>query len=202
MKTVAVVPAKSPSQAKSRLAGVMTPQQRAALARYMLSHVLDTIGRARGISEIAVISPDTRLPLPESTVLIEQTRTGLNSLLEQGREWAIERGADALLVIFADLPLVSPEEIESMLELGARENTVVLAPDRHRTGTNAMLAHPPSLAHFAFGENSYARHKALAREAGATLVEYVSEGTSFDVDTPEDLRLIENKQPEAGSRVA
>jgi 2-phospho-L-lactate guanylyltransferase len=140
--------------------------------------------------------------LPEGVVLIEQSRSGLNTLLEQGREWGEDAGADALLVIFADLPLLLVEEIEEMLALGRGENTIVLAPDRHRTGTNAMLAHPASLARFAFGENSLARHRALAEEAGATVVEYFSEGTSFDVDTPDDLALVKSKRLRAGERVA
>ena len=202
MRTAVVVPVKSPAQAKTRLATVVTPQGRAALARDMLCHVLDVLSCAEGVAGVAVITPDTRLPLPEDVVLIEQSKEGLNTLLEQGREWGKEIGADALLVIFADLPLLSVEEIEEMLALGREKNTVVLAPDRHRTGTNAMLAHPAALARFAFGENSLARHRALAREAGARVVEYISEGTSFDVDTPDDLALVKSKRLRAGERVA
>lgn len=202
MKTAAVVPIKNPSQAKTRLSGVLRAQDRASLAREMLYHVLDTLSCAEGIGAIGVITPDSHLPLPEDVARIEQNRTGLNALLDQGREWAEDIQADALLVIFADLPLLMVEEIEEMLALARRENTVVLAPDRHHTGTNAMLARPPMLAPFAFGENSLARHQALAEAAGATIVEYVSEGTSFDVDTPDDLALVKSKSLKMGVRVA
>lgn len=122
--------------------------------------------------------------------MIEQRADELNGLLEQGREWAAQVEADALLVIFADLPLLDPRNIEEMQVLAGEDGTIVLAPDRHHTGTNAMLARPPQAARFAFGVGSLARHKALAAEAGLRVLEYESTGTSFDVDTPGDLALM------------
>ena len=195
--TVAVVPVNSLARAKSRLAGVLSSEERAALALDMLSHVMEAITRSGVVSDIAVISPEHsafRIPhsaiegaLPPGVTLIKQERDGLNELLEQGREWAEQQEADALLVVFADLPLLSPGDIAQMVSLGEPGNTVVLAPDRHGLGTNAMLAHPVSLARFAFGPRSYPRHVAQHMQAGADVKTYTSIGTSLDIDTPDDL---------------
>jgi 2-phospho-L-lactate guanylyltransferase len=188
LKTVAVVPVKSLGEAKSRLSNILSPDERALLVLDMLSHVLDTLRSSPAIDEVAVISPQPpELRLPTSVAPILQTRQGLNDLLEQGGEWAVERGADALLVLFVDLPLISPGDISRMVKLGEKSNTIVLAPDRHGSGTNSMLAHPVALARFAFGPASFDAHRAAAMHAGANLEIYRSPGTSLDIDTLDDL---------------
>ena len=200
MKTVAVVPVKSLHEAKSRLSGVLSGAQRSALMVSLLRHVLDTLRLSGAVDEIAVISPTAEgLGLPPGVAFIRQDRVGLNNLLEQGREWAASRGAGALMVIFADLPLVSPREIVEIVALGQVRGTAVLAPDRHGSGTNVLLASPPALARFAFGTDSYRAHQALHREAGAHVETYISTGTSLDLDTPDDLDYLECERYEAAN---
>ncbi len=192
MKTVAVVPVKSLSEAKTRLAEVLSPEQRATLTLEMLAHVLNVLARPGVVDLIAVVGPNAEgLDLPPNVIHVKQTTPGLNHALGQGKEWAIARGADALLVVLGDLPLLTPDDIGSIVQLGSQGDTVVLAPDRHNAGTNIMLAYPAPLARFAFGQNSYAAHQALHRGAGAQVKTYISPGTSIDVDTPADLFLLE-----------
>ncbi len=188
MKTVAVVPVKKLDQAKSRLAGILSPDERAMLAFDMLSHVLDSLLISGVIDGVAVISPQPdELRLPAGVEPIVQAREGLNNLLEQGREWALQQDADALLVLFADLPLLMSSDISRIIQLGEKADTVVLAPDRYGSGTNAMLAHPASLARFAFGQGSFNIHKVAAMHAGAEIEIYRAIGTSLDIDTLDDL---------------
>lgn len=192
MRTVAVVPVKSLRESKSRLAGALSPEERASLTLGMLGHVLWAVERSGIVSGIAVISPEPgRLALPSGVICIEQARIGLNNLLEQGREWAIAEGADALMVVFADLPLLSPQDVADVVHLGRSAGTVVLVPDRHGQGTNLMLAHPVSIARFAFGADSYTRHQTEASRAGAHVQTYTSGGTALDIDTPDDLLCLE-----------
>jgi 2-phospho-L-lactate/phosphoenolpyruvate guanylyltransferase len=192
LKTVAVVPVKSLSEAKSRLSNILSPEERALLVLDMLSHVLGTLRSSPEIDEVAVISPQpSELRLPPTIAPIVQARQGLNDLLGQGGEWASERGADALLVLFADLPLISPGDISRMVKLGEGDGTIVLAPDRHGTGTNSMLAHPITLARFAFGPASFDAHRVAAMHAGANLEIYRSPGTSLDIDTLDDLDYLD-----------
>ena len=160
--------------------------------RDMLRHVLRAIDQSCAVSDIAVISPGTDdLALPPGVEHITQYWTGLNNLLEQGRMWAEAEEADAMMVIFADLPLLTLDDIEDITKLARRSGTVVLAPDRHEVGTNILLAHPPSAARFAFGTSSYAAHRALHRAAGVYVETYRSRGTSVDIDTPDDLELLD-----------
>ena len=195
MDTVALVPVKRLNRAKSRLAPALSRRERASLARNMLAHVLEAIDRSGVVDTIVVIGPGVEAGewgLPHDAVPLAQSRHGLNNALEEGRQWAISQGADALLIMFADLPLLTPQDVMGMVELGSRPGTVVLAPDRHRRGTNALFTRPIGLARFAFGPDSYNRHAALALQAGANLQVYSSQGTALDVDTPDDLSFIES----------
>jgi 2-phospho-L-lactate guanylyltransferase len=96
-----------------------------------------------------------------------------------------------VLVAFADLPALTADDISRIVELGEAPNTVVLAPDRHGTGTNLLLSHPASLARFAFGRGSFAAHTHLAQEAGARVEVYRSLGSGLDIDTPDDLEFLD-----------
>jgi 2-phospho-L-lactate guanylyltransferase len=146
------------------------------------------------VEVVAVIGPDPEgLGLPANVSFIKQAREGLNHAVGQGKEWAIEQGADAFMVVLGDLPLLTPEDITSIVQLGSEGETVVLAPDRHNAGTNIMLAHPASLARFAFGKRSYVAHTALHNEAGTWVQTYSSPGTALDIDTPDDLYLFEQR---------
>jgi 2-phospho-L-lactate guanylyltransferase len=193
VKTIAVVPVKALAEAKTRLAGVLSPEQRVALTLEMLHHVLDAITRSGVVEVVAVIGPNPEgLDLPGSVVYVKQAREGLNHAVGQGKEWAMGQGADAYMVVLGDLPLLTPDDIVHVVDLGLNSNTVVLAPDRHNTGTNIMLAHPASLARFAYGVESFPKHMKMHQEAGASVQTYVSLGTAVDMDTPGDLYLLEN----------
>lgn len=187
---------KSLLDAKSRLSSVLSPEERCALALDMLHHVLDVIAESTEITDLAVISPDAdSLDLPRSITHLPQIKAGLNNVLEQGKQWAIEKGADRLLVVFGDLPFLSPHDITEMVNLAGAGNNdmVVLAPDRHKVGTNAMLVQPVSLARFAFGTHSYRIHLGIYAKAGAYVRTYTAPGTSLDMDTPFDLSFLETR---------
>jgi 2-phospho-L-lactate guanylyltransferase len=199
MTTVAVVPLNWRSEAKSRLRATLDDSVRETLVSWMSARVLAALRTSAVIAHIAVVSPDEAFlaeaaaagavalaqaegPLPESG--------GLNEGLELGRRWALASGADMLLVVLGDLPLLSAAEVRAMVYMGGSgtsEPRVVLAPDRREQGTNAMLLSPPAALPFAFGAGSLVRHRALARARGADLAMFRSPGTSFDVDLPEDL---------------
>ncbi|HST04589.1 MAG TPA: 2-phospho-L-lactate guanylyltransferase [Chloroflexia bacterium] len=192
MKTFAVIPVKGLNNAKSRLASVLSPQERGELVGEMLSHVLDALHTSGAIDNIAVINQlEGELTLPPFVSVIRQTEQGLNQLLEQGRAWAEAGGADALLVLFADLPLLLPDDIVDMVRQSESTHTIVVAPDRHGSGTNALLTHPVGLAQFAFGPGSFEAHMALAEATGAQVSVFHSAGTELDIDTLDDLARLD-----------
>jgi 2-phospho-L-lactate guanylyltransferase len=193
MNVRAIVPVKALQLGKSRLIPALSPRDRAELVERMLQGELAALG-ASAVEATAVISPDAQvwaLAVAGGAQPLPDPGGGLNAALEAGRAWALAGGADALLVILGDLPLLRESDIAGLIAeleyLPAGQPAVVLAPDRYDGGTNAMLLRPPGVLPFQFGTDSYPRHRQLATDRGLAVAVYRTPGLAFDLDTPGDL---------------
>ena len=192
---VALVPVRSLSGAKTRLGEPLDAEERTELIRAMLRRTVHEARAAAGLDAVMVVSMDGEL-LAEARAMgassFLQVREGLNQGLDEAR-LAVGTGATALLVLPVDLPGVSAAALDALVtaaEVARRaapdRPAVIVVPDRHGTGTNALLLVPPDAIPFRFGEGSRVAHAAAARSAGASYVE-LDGPLDFDVDTPADL---------------
>lgn len=192
----AVVPVKDLRGTKSRLAPVLNPAARAGLTLYMMGRVVTRLLEA-GVGEVCVVSPDP-LVLGEASrrgaVPLLQKSTGLNPALEEGRLWAKEGGASALLVLPADLPLIEAEDVREVLGGGAGF-PIVLAPDGSRSGTNALLMRPPDAMPFLFGLDSFEAHLQAAHDRNLEVQVCENAHLAFDLDTAGDLAQYRGEGP-------
>ncbi|HET7703954.1 MAG TPA: 2-phospho-L-lactate guanylyltransferase [Candidatus Limnocylindrales bacterium] len=198
-RTTVVVPVRALEGAKSRLGSVLDAEERAALVLRLLDRTLTAATAARSVGEVVVVSPDPtvlRRAQRRGVRGIAQRSSGLNAALEEAAR--ATRATGRLLVLPGDLPGVSPQAIDALAAAadGAGRPVVVLAPDRHGRGTNALLLDPPGAIRFAFGTDSRAAHRARTEAAGVAFVE-VAGPLSLDIDTPDDLLLAESETPEA-----
>lgn len=191
MRVCAVVPVKDLLETKSRLSPILNPGCRAGLTIYMMGRVISTL-REAGVEEVCVVSPD-RLVLEEAAKRgaspLRQKSRGLNPALEEGRRWAMERGASALLVLPADLPLLDAEDVRAVLK-AAEESSVVISPDATRVGTNALMLRPPDAILFSFGLGSFGAHGRAVEQGGLTMTVCEREHLAFDLDTEQDLNRL------------
>lgn len=194
--TIAVVPIRSLTGGKTRLSGAVDAEARAELIRLMLSNVLLALSEAPAIDRIVVVSPESAAlalaaNLLDHAEIVAQPidRPGLLPALELGREYARRAAADALIVVFGDLPRLTSADLAAMLDDPAR---VVIAPDRDRVGTNALLIRGDAMSRFPFqfGDRSFPAHLAAARRLDITAHVVEREGLSFDLDTPPDLAML------------
>lgn len=189
---VGVIPLNRLDRAKSRLAGVLTPDQRAALALSLAERTVNALRRVESLSQVAVVSPDpAALAWAEAhgAIPLLQSGAGLNAGLALARDWATEQGAAGLLIALGDLPMLTSDEVRRFIAMTRLyERVIALAPDRSGDGTNLLLARPAALAPLAYGRGSFARHRRLARRQGIPTVEFRATGAAFDVDTPTDLQ--------------
>ena len=192
MSVAAVVPVKDLWGTKSRLTPILDPAGRAGLTLYMMGRVISALCDA-GVEDVCVISPD-RLVLhkarEQGAAAVGQESRGLNPALEEGRRWAVERGATALLVLPADLPLLEAEDVWAVISGSEEEPSAVISPDAARTGTNALLLRPPDAIPFAFGPGSFDEHRRTAQELGVPMAICERPHLAFDLDTKEDLARI------------
>jgi 2-phospho-L-lactate guanylyltransferase len=193
----AVVPVKDLWGTKSRLKPILNPGARAGLTIYMMGRVVSAI-RDAGVVNVCVVSPDP-IVLDEvlkrgATPLLQESR-GLNPALEEGRRWAMERGGTSLLVLPADLPLLDPEDVRAVLDGIGEEDSIVIAPDGTRSGTNALMLRPADALPFSFGPGSYEAHLQAARERGLAVRVCERPHLAFDLDTAEDLARLDEETP-------
>jgi 2-phospho-L-lactate/phosphoenolpyruvate guanylyltransferase len=195
MKLAAIVPLNNRASAKTRLAGVLEPRARASLSRWLARRVLLALREAQ-VADIGVVSPDENVlgwAWQNGAQPIRQDGTGLNAALDVGRSWALQRDAEALLVVLGDLPLLTADDVRTLVAnvaeapSGPTGPLVAIAPDRAEQGTNMLLLRPPTAIPFAFGEDSLARHIALTRGTGSEPRIVHLPGAAFDVDTPDDI---------------
>jgi 2-phospho-L-lactate guanylyltransferase len=196
MNVFAVVPVKDLWGTKSRLEPILDPGARAGLTLYMMGRVVSALKEA-GVENVCVVSPD-RIVLDQArerraAPLLQESR-GLNPALEEGRRWAMDRGASVVLVLPADLPLLDAEDVRAVLESAGEAPSVTISPDTARAGTNALLLRPPEALPFAFGPNSYEAHLRAARERGLDVRVCERSHLSFDLDTAEDLARLDEKE--------
>jgi 2-phospho-L-lactate guanylyltransferase len=196
MSVFAVVPVKDLLGTKSRLKPILNPGARAGLTLYMMGRVISALKEA-GVENVCVVSPD-RIVLDSArergAAPLSQESRGLNPALEEGRRWAMDRGASSLLVLPADLPLLDAEDVRAVLEGTGTEDAVVISPDGAHAGTNALLLHPPDALPFAFGPGSYEAHLRSARERGLTVRVRERPHLAFDLDTAEDLAHLDERE--------
>ena len=159
-----------------------------ALAARLLTGVLEVARQAA--DDVVVISPSAALgDLVEAAGarLSVQRGLGLNEGLDQARREALADGVDTLLVIHGDLPNLQASEVAALLDACPAPRGVAIAPDRAGTGTNGLCLRPPGIIEFAFGDGSFARHRAEAAAASVQVEIVLSPGLAFDLDTPADL---------------
>jgi len=192
VRTLAVLPVKRYHAAKQRLAPLLPGGTREALVEAMFSDVLRSLRHAERVDATAVVTVD---PLAqarvraERVVLLEDPRqAGQSSAAAVGVAYALEEAYDRVLLVPGDTPLLDPTEVDALLDRAAAERLDALfVPDRHGTGTNAVVLSPPDALAPSFGPDSLERHARGAEAAGLAYRVDEVESLLYDVDTPEDL---------------
>lgn len=186
----AILPVKRFDQAKQRLTAGYERAQRRALVAAMVEDVLEAIAKARTVERTIVVTGD---PIAQelaaeagAEVVPDPGDAGHVQAVLAGIARAESEGAEQVVLLPGDCPLLDPQELDRLLT-GVPERYVAVVPDRHGTGTNALVLSPPSAIVPAFGEGSCARHVELAREAGIPFgIEELS-SLGLDLDTPADV---------------
>jgi 2-phospho-L-lactate guanylyltransferase len=192
MSTYAVLPVKRFERAKQRLGGALSDGSRWALAEAMVTDVLVALRRAKKVDHVLVV---TREPRAESLALgwgadvvdDPQERSHSDAATLGIRE-AVERGATRVLLVPGDCPSLDARDVDELLGLGPG---VIVVPDRHGTGTNALVLDPPDAIAPGFGPGSCERHVDRANEAGVQVEVHRTPSLTLDVDTGEDLEALQ-----------
>ena len=199
MTTVAVLPVKRLGEAKRRLGDTLAGRARRTLAEAMVGDVLDALTAAAAVDAIVVVTGEpAALALAGAvgaSTVADPDDAGHVHAARRGVAWALEHGATRALLVPGDCPSLDPAEVDALLASASPPAPpagaeVVVVPDRHGTGTNALVLTPPDAILPGFGPGSRARHEEAARAAGARVRVAEPPSLLLDVDTADDLAAL------------
>ena len=189
-----LIPVKDPTYAKTRLAKLLTEDERRQLAWAMFEDVSRAIVNARKPDSVVMVSSFT--PAIERArelgwdVLIEESQTSESASVDWASRILSERGFDTVMRLPADLPLARAEDIDELLSIELDSPSALLVPSRAGTGTNAIIRTPPALFPSRFGPNSLALHKQEAARVGVECVIVNNARIALDIDELADVELL------------
>jgi 2-phospho-L-lactate/phosphoenolpyruvate guanylyltransferase len=210
MRTAAILPVKRFARAKQRLAGTVAPPLRAELARAMVEDVLMAVARVEAVERTIVVTAEGSIEEPAralgALMVADEPESSQSAAVSLGVSRALQEGFERVLCVPGDCPTLDPSELGLLLRArgagggegagggrGGREVQVVIVPDRHGTGTNGLLLAPPDAITPAFGPDSCARHRRLARDAGVVWRIERLPSLLLDIDTSEDLMTLRKR---------
>jgi len=189
-----LLPIKDLKNAKQRLAGILSPEQRFGLAQAMLADTMRAIQGVRAAGKIFVATnyePAMRAAQKNGwEILREQQQTSESDSVDAASRICEQQGVTALLRLPLDLPLLQAQDVDELLNLDCVAPGMLIVPSRDGTGTNALLRTPPTLFPSHFGNGSFAKHIAEGRRAGAHVIARRNPRLEMDVDDDSDLRAL------------
>lgn len=183
---VAVVPLKNLKMAKSRLSNILAEGERQELVLAMFDDVLVSLKESHFIEKIFLVADKYFNPVTDVQMITEIKNRGYDEAIIEALKDSRVNQAQAMLILPADLPLVSRDELNTLIR-DQEDRSIRIAGARDQDGTNALVMKPPSLLATSFGVGSFERHKRLAKALSVKIEEINLPGLSFDVDTEKDL---------------
>jgi 2-phospho-L-lactate guanylyltransferase len=195
--TFAVLPVKSPHNAKQRLSGFLSAEHRETLARILYQQTLASLCQAEGIDRVAVATSDPEAAehaRRKGVLVFEENEQVSHSVsADAACLRAIQLGATTVLLVPIDVPLVTPGDF-TRLAAAARpgpqanpQAKLIVVPSADGTGTNALARTPPDVIESRFGPGSCRAHLDQARSKSIHSEVLRLRGLMFDIDTPEDV---------------
>jgi 2-phospho-L-lactate guanylyltransferase len=207
LHTTAIVPVKGLAVANGRLNGLLSEEERGRLAEALFLDLIVKLPRSRCIDDVLIVTSDPSVARQAGwfghEVLVQETDEGHAEAAAAGARAAMAAGAQRVAMLPVDCPLMDTDELDA--HLGRSPRTALIVPDRHGTGTNALMLNPPDLFLPAFGPDSCARHVSRARATGQSFALEAVESLSLDLDTPEDFTLLRDRlllDPQPAPRTA
>lgn len=189
MAVFVIIPVKRLDNAKSRLSPFLTDDERKQFCLKMLEDVLKTVKSTRRITQTVVVSNDPEvfhIAKNFDTAYLRERKSGLNEAVSEAIGWCIEKGATSIFVLPADIPLVTPTDLNRMLAL-RKKASMVISPSRNGKGTNALLLTPPNACPTFYGPCSFQRHLEEASKRRISFYMFESQRIALDIDTIKDL---------------
>ena len=193
MRGILLIPVKSLTTAKQRLASVLRQERRSQLAEAMLRDVMTAAAGVLGRIDVALVTGDVRARALAAEigflVIDDSCNESETAAIEMATAWCEQQGYDTTVVVPGDIPLITSDELRRVLDAAPPEGAVFV-PAYDRRGSNCILRRPASIIPLRFGNDSFLPHCEAMRKTGRELVILEMPGIGLDVDNPHELELL------------
>jgi len=199
MTVIAVIPVKQLENAKQRLAGILSAEERKNLFTAMVSDVLTAVAQCPEIDGVMIITADPSVEKLagefQAEVMGEPEEPGLIPAVTAAAVALAKQAVNTMVFVPGDVPLITAEELSVILadQEGDAAPHMTIAPASDLGGSNCVACCPPDCMPFGFGVDSFRRHLRLARKAAVSTRVTKLPGVGLDIDTPDDLRELSKR---------
>lgn len=194
----ALVPVKDLGKAKERLSPILSKSERTMIAHAMLEDVLSALKGSKFLTKSFVVTLDSdAIELAnklEIEIILETKQESESDSVDFSSKECKEMGAESVLVIPGDAPLITPEDIDFILKREKPSPSAILVPSRDELGTNAILRKPPDIFPSRFGYDSFRKHIDEAKKRDIEFDIYDLPRIGLDIDEPKDLAIFASKE--------
>lgn len=192
MKTSIVVPVKNPRQAKQRLSLVLSPEERYQLDLALIRQVMGVLAGFSNLATVLIVTDSGDVAAMARghrfETLMEREARGQTEAVAAGTRWSVAGGCDRQITLPGDLPYVTADDIQALLDSPISVQGVIFCPATGDDGTNAIVTAPPDAIIWRFGERSFPDYVEQARRRGLCASILRLPNFVLDIDTPEDLK--------------
>ena len=159
----------------------------------MLDEVLSTISQSQA-NKIIIISRDEEAfgiaKKYNAVEIFEEKENGVNAAVALSEKYLKENGFDASIVFPQDIPLIRPQDIDTLIQFQKTTQSLIVVPSRKFDGTNALLRSPFDVMETHYDEDSYKIHLTTAKSRNIPTSFVLINRMMWDIDDRSDLEFI------------
>jgi len=191
LKTVAIIPVKSFSKAKTRL--TISPEKTADICKLMLDEVLQTISTTKKIDNTIIVSHDqSAFDIGKKFGVIEvfdELESGVNNAITLADEYISDSEFDTSIILPQDIPFFNSSDLDNLFSFFHRENSVIIVPSRQFNGTNSLIRNPSRIMTTRYDEGTYKSHLDEAKCNNIDFSLVLIRRLMLDIDTKDDIEF-------------
>ncbi|NVM54189.1 MAG: 2-phospho-L-lactate guanylyltransferase [Candidatus Helarchaeota archaeon] len=201
-----IIPIKSLANGKRRLESFLPPSERRKLILALLKDVLASTTTSKLSDKTLLVTPDSEIikitqnwNFPKLEYLFEPIAQGTNQAVQFALDWCQNKPISSILIIPADIPLITSNDIDELLQLGKSEFSIILIPSQRKDGTNAFYQSPPNLVQVWYGANSFQKNLTLISQRQIPYKILENPAFALDIDIKEDLEKLQQLEEKSAT---
>ena len=204
MKTVAIIPVKSFSKAKTRLS--ISSEKTVDICKIMLNEVLQTISSTNKIDNTIIVSRDeSAFDIGKKFNVIQvfdESESGVNNAISLADDYISDSEFDTSVILPQDIPFFNTSDLDNLFSF-FQKNSVIIVPSRHFNGTNALLRNPAKIMTTRYDEGTYKSHLDQAKSSNIDLSLLLIRRLMLDIDAKDDIEFAmkQNEKPDICEKI-